>query len=352
MLKSKSISKTENPKSMLSCCSLSWTSSWSIGASSKEASDKSGSGSLMIDSKKTFAIKHWMEKCSKEAKAVVSEALQDAPYQFGPFGEQFAQMGQVFLNSTADGFSSACSALSPLANEESLQIDWDLPLDAYGQAMLFKRVKVAFDRNTCIVTEVRDKKRYRMANEELLTLRNMCALWQQLRPFCMSRMAGKFDEFENKLLSSSAMDDQLLHLLQDTPRSFALSMLPMTQQAAASELKEKEETMTIEFEAQRLELRAAKWKWFQSALARDQSQMALVQSAPEKLQALRHRKEMSWRLEQAKIGERIVLAYCDKFLRCRPVDKFQHLHEVLHEYRVFVAPGMHCVYLFGGRCAF
>ena len=38
----------------------------------------------MIDSKKTYAIKHWMDKCCKGARGVVYEALQDSPFQFGP----------------------------------------------------------------------------------------------------------------------------------------------------------------------------------------------------------------------------------------------------------------------------
>ena len=292
----------------------------------------------MIDSKKTWAIKNWMEKCCQEAKSVVMDSMQDSPFQYGPWGEQLAQMSHLFMGSVAEGFKPlpTCS-LAPLANEESLQIDWDLRLDAAGQAMLFKRIKIAFDMNTAIVTEIREKRRYRMATEELIALRNLCALWQQLRPFCLSRVPD-FEAFEGKLLNGSALDEQFEPLLQECPTSFAVSMLPMSQRAAMSELKQKEESVTVEVEKQRLELRSAKWKWFQGALARDQSQMALVSAAPEKLQALRHRKEMAWRLEQAKVGERIVIAYGEKYLRCRQLQQLQHLHEAMHEYRNFVVP--------------
>ncbi|CAK9040042.1 unnamed protein product [Durusdinium trenchii] len=303
-----------------------------------EANDRSASGSLMIDSKKCYAIGHWMHKCCKEAKAIVMDAMQDAPFQYGPFGEGLAQMPQLFIGSKADGMrSSPESGLFPLANEETLRIDWDLTLESHGQAMLFERIKRAFEMNTAIVAEVRDKRKYRMSLEDLTSVRNLCALWQQIRAFCMTRIPDEFTKLDERLRSGSSMDEQLQPLFQECPSVFSISMLPLTQKAALTELKLKEESVTVEVERQRLELRAAKWKWFQGALARDQSQMALISQAPEKIQALKHRKVMSWRLEQAKVGERVVLAYADKFLRCRQVEKLQHLHEVLHEYRSFVA---------------
>ena len=306
----------------------------------KDSGDRSGSGSLMIDSKKMYAIKHWMQKTSKEAKAIVMDAMQDAPFQYGPFGESLAQMPLLFIGSKAEGIKETveCSMV-PLTNEETLTIDWDLPLDAFGQLMLFQRVKRSFDMNTAIVQEVRDKRKYRMASDELVALRHLCALWQQLRPFCQTRVAD-FQKLDERLRSGSSMDEQLQPLLGEFPGVFAVSMLPMTQQAARTELRQKEETVTVEVEKQRLELRAARWKRFQGALARDQAQMALISQAPEKLQALKHRKAMAWRIEQAKMGERVVLGYAEKYLRCRQVEKLQLLHEVLHEYRGVVAAGL------------
>lgn len=249
-------------------------------------------------------------------------------------------MPLLFIGSKAEGMRAVveCS-LVPLTNEETMTIDWDLPLDSYGQHLLFERVKRSFDMNTAIVQEVRDKRKYRMSSEELIALRHLCALWQQLRPFCTTRVA-EFQKLDERLRSGSSMDEQVQPLLEEFPAVFAASMLPMTQLAAKSELKQKEECATVEVEKQRLELRAARWKWFQAALARDQAQMALITEAPDKLQALKHRKAMSWRIEQAKLGERVVLGYAEKFLRCRQVEKLQLLHEVLHEYRGVVAPGL------------
>lgn len=290
----------------------------------------------MVDGKKTWAIKNWVEKSSKETRSIVLDAMQDSPFQYGPYGEPVAQWSMAFIGSTADDLKAEpSSSLLPLSNEETLPINWDLCLDGAGQAMFFRRLKISFDMNTAIISEVRDKRKYRMSMDDMTSLRHLCALWQQLRAFCSTRMAD-FDAFEKKLMTGSSVDDQFHSVLQECPPMFALSMLPLTQRAALGELKQKEEDATVEVEKQRLEVRNAKWKYFQAALVRDQRQMALISAAPDKLQALRHRKEMAWRLEQAKIGERIVLAYQEKFLRCRQVQQLQHLHEVLHEYRAFV----------------
>lgn len=49
--------------------------------------DRSGAGSLVIDSKKMFAIKHWMELTCDGARTQVQIALWGNPFQYGPWGE-------------------------------------------------------------------------------------------------------------------------------------------------------------------------------------------------------------------------------------------------------------------------
>lgn len=291
----------------------------------------------MIDSKKTHSIKHWMTKCGSLAREVVLESMQDSPFQMGPFGESLAGMGQLFLQSSADGLQGSADALAPLAHEDCIAIQWDLQLTEASQGMLFRRIKIAFDRATAIVDDVRDRKRYRMKPDEVVALRNLCALWGQIRAFCKTRLPD-FDSFEQKLHSGNSMDDQFAEILQTCPSKFAISMLPVSQHEAACQLKRQEETVCLEAEQQQSELRAAKWRYFVAALERDQRQLSLVASAPEKLDMLRHRKTMGWRLEQAKVGEKIMMAYSEKFIRCRHIQQMEHMHEILHEYRAFVAP--------------
>ena len=237
--------------------------------------ERSGTGSLVIDGKKVWAIKHWMEKCSAEAKKVVKDSLQDYPFHLGPFGEQFAMVSQVFLGSCAEDLS-ACpqGKLVPLANEASIPVNWELALDCTAQTMLFSRVKIAFSKATGIVEDVREKKRNRMKADEL-ALRNILAFWSQVRMFCSSRLPG-FEEFDSKLKMGNTVDDQFQIIMDERPNSFAISMLPVAQAAAASEVRAQEESATMEVDKQRVELRAARWKFFQAALERDQKKLALV----------------------------------------------------------------------------
>lgn len=290
----------------------------------------------MIDTKKAHCIKNWMTKCSKEATSVILESLQDSPFQMGPFGETFAMMGQVFLGSTCENSNIDGGAMSPLAHEDSISVNWDLELNSTAQALLFRRVKIAFDRATAIVDDVRDKKKYRMKPEDIVTLRHLCAFYMQVREFCSTRLSD-FADFDAKFTSGNAVDDQFNEIMQMRSKQFGISMLPRSQLEAASQLKRQEETATLEVEQQRLELRQAKWKYFVAALSRDQKQLSLIAAAPDKIEKLRHRKDMQWRLEQAKIGEKVVIAYSDRFVRCRQVKQVEHIHEIVHEYRAFVA---------------
>ena len=97
--------------------------------------------------------------------------------------------------------------------------------------------------------------------------------------------------------------------------------------------------MTLEVQKQRQELRDAKWRYFQAALQRDQEILQTVQAAPKRLDALRHRKQMAWRVEQSQIGERIVKGYLEKHLRCDLVEKVEHGQLKVNEFRSFVVPG-------------
>ena len=112
----------------------------------------------------------------------------------------------------------------PAQNEDSFPVNYELPLGEVGQSMLFRRIRLEFVRTTGIVTEVRDKKKYRMKEEALLALRNNMAFWDQVREFCRSRLAD-FDAFEEALASGSLRDSELAEVLDQCPRVFAVSML-------------------------------------------------------------------------------------------------------------------------------
>ena len=63
----------------------------------------------------------------------------------------------------------------------------------------------------------------------------------------------------------------------------------------------------------------------------------MAQEAPSKLEALKHRKQVAWRLEQAKTGEKVIKSYKDKYFRCDLVTKPELAQQKINEYRSFVA---------------
>lgn len=76
----------------------------------------------------------------------------------------------------------------------------------------------------------------------------------------------------------------------------------------------------MEVETQRLEVRSAKWAFFQKALAQDHLAMQQVQSAPAKLEMMQRKKEVQWRNEQSVLGQKAVMAYMNKYARVIQVD--------------------------------
>ena len=288
-----------------------------------------------------------MECCCPLAHQEVQRALRDAPFAYGPWEEPLSLVKGIFLDSVASQVQAETQGMTPLANEATIPLDWTLPLKPAAQHMLFKRIRLHFEKSTAIVDDVADKRRYRMSEEDLMSLRNLLCIWSQVSEFCSSRLDG-FEKFQEALTSGNSLDAEFADIMLHRPAVFALSFLPRARVAAVDEIKKQEEVITMEAQRQRFEVRDARWKFFIGALARDQEKLRQIQGAPEKLQALRHRKMMAFKMEQAKAGERVIRSYMEQFLRCELVDKMEHGQLKLNEYRSFVAPGL--VHCFGRVC--
>ena len=298
--------------------------------------DKTGTGTLLLDSKKQYAIKHWLERTAPKAKAEVMESLKDSPFAFGPWGEPLSVMSFLFLQSSVDLLAVEDCGLTPGTNEASISVDWNLPMSPEGQELLFRRIRLTFEKATAIIDNPMDKKRYRLGEEELTDLRNLMCLYSQIRAFCSTRL-GTFEEFHKGVTTGNSRDHELRELLEQRPRSFSVSMLASAQKQALEAVRAAEEGATMEVESERLKVRDARWSFFQGALERDQAILRQIKSAPEKIQALRHRKQMAWRLAQAKSGEKIVRSYMEKFLRIEIVSKAELAQQKINEFRTFVA---------------
>lgn len=290
-----------------------------------------------MDSKKQYAIKHWLELTAPKAKEQVELALKDGPFQHGPWGEQLSILKYLFLSSTMPMMALPDSMMVCAAGEETVLLDWSLPMTEVSQEILFCRIRLAFEKATAIVDSPADRKRYRLKEEELTQLRNIVCLYAGIRDFLSKKMKD-FDSYDELFRTSSLKDNDLLELIQARPSHFSLSMLPSAQKEALEQARMEEEGQTLEAEQERLKVRDARWQYFQAALERDWKLLRTIKEAPAKIESLKHRKIVQWRLAQAELGEKVVNAYQSKFLRCDTVSKGELAQQKINEYRSFVAP--------------
>lgn len=289
-----------------------------------------------MDSKKQYAIKHWLELTSDAAHEEVTVSLRDGPFQFGPWGEQLSILKFIFLESTAGLAPMSACEIAPASNEATITINWALQMDATAQGILFQRIRRTFERATAIIDQPSDRKKYRMGQEELMNLRNMICLWCQIRQFCSTRVAN-YADLDRAICTGNTKDHELQPVLDSRPAQFGVSMLPCAQKQAMEAIREQEEGASLEVEKERLAVRDARWAFFKNALQRDQDKLQMAQEAPSKLEALKHRKQVAWRLEQAKTGEKVIKSYKDKYFRCDLVTKPELAQQKINEYRSFVA---------------
>lgn len=298
--------------------------------------DRTGAGSLYIDGKKTWAIKHWLEQTGEDALQEVLVSLRDMAFQFGPWGESLSQYKFLFVGSTVALAAAPDSGCQPAYEEPTVSIDWTLKLSENAQANLFRRIRLHYEQVTAIVDEPKERRKYRQTEEDLLMLRNLLALWDQTRVFCQGRLEG-FADLEKSIINTNHRDGDLREVFDQRPFQFAVSMLPTARAQALKEVQDQEKQATMEVEKQRLEVRQARWSYFKVGLAKDQATLQQMNAAPAKLQALQHRKVMQWKLQEAQKGEKVVQSYMSSFLCCDFVEKVEHAQQKVSEFRALVA---------------
>ena len=291
---------------------------------------------MVLDGKKQYAIKHWLELTCEAAHEQVRISLRDGAFQFGPFGEQLSVHKFLFMESTAGLSALPGCEMMPAASEPTVTINWALCMDDISQKILFTRVRKTFERATAIIDQPSDRKKYRMTEEDLYNTHNLVCLWTQIRSFCSSR-TSQFEALDGAIGLNNSKDHELQPILDARPQQFAISMLPSAQKEAIDQVRVQEEGAILEVEKEHLAVRDARWSYFKNALQRDQEKLKMVEDAPSKLQALKHRKQIAWRLEQAKVGEKVIKSYCEKFLRCDLVAKQELAQQKINEYRSYVA---------------
>lgn len=265
---------------------------------------ESGVGSIALDKRRKIAVRHWLEKTCPEAFSVVESSTHDIAFGSGAWGETIASYSFLFQGSMASGLSPnpACS-LQPLDHEAFFPIDYKLPMSELGQVLLFKRIQSNFDRETSTVP-VQHKKRYRMSEENLKQLRNICCLFAQLAPHLESRLPPEqMQQWLKDFAAGSSRDEDIRFILDALPQNFSLSMLPSSCALAQEQAQQREQAICLKVEKQRLDVLDAQWTFFQSGLKRDQCLLEKINLVPMKMANKLHQKEVKHMQNQAKAGE-------------------------------------------------
>ena len=269
---------------------------------------ESGVGSIALDKRRKIAVKHWLEKTCTDAFDVVESSTHDLAFSMGAFGETVASYPFLFLGSTASGLSAnpACT-LKALDHEAFFTIDYKLPMTDLGQTMLFRRIQSNFVRETSMIP-AQHKKKYRMSEENLKQLRNLCCMFAQLVPHLTSRLPPEqMDQWMKDISESASRDEDIRFILDAAPQNFSLSMLPSSCALAQEQAQQREQAICLKVEKQRLDVLDAQWTYFQSGLKRDQCLIEKINMAPTKIATKLHQKEVKHMQNQARSGE---ASYC------------------------------------------
>ena len=173
----------------------------------------------------------------------------------------------LFLGSTATGFSTnQTCGLVALDNEPFMPLDWQLPMNDLAQTILFQRIQSTFERETSLVP-TQSKKKYRLSQENLLILRNLVCLFAQIFPHLETRLSPpETQKWLREFSTTAQRDEDIKCILESTPPSFALSMLPSSRVVAQQQAQEKEQSICLSVEKQRLDVIDAQWSYFKADL--------------------------------------------------------------------------------------
>ena len=115
---------------------------------------------ISIDAKRLYSIDGWLRKSTPEAHAYMTNMLKFESFMNIMAGDKHFSNPWFWVGSTADFAATSVCTDSPLPNEDSVAIDWTLPLSAPAHFVLLKRLNQYFNRKSMLVSKA-DKKKYR-----------------------------------------------------------------------------------------------------------------------------------------------------------------------------------------------
>ena len=303
-----------------------------------------------MDNRRKSAVRNWLERTYEEALKEVEASTHDLPFQLGPFGETMASWSFMFLGSVASGLAACPTCdLQPIEHEAYIHLDWQLPMTPLAQTVLFRRARAVFDRATALVP-AQSKKKYRMSQDSLHSLRNLICLWAQFQPHLETRVApSEAARWKDEMSTGALRDEDFNFIMEVRPACLSLSMLPSSKSVAQEQAHQREQQICLEVEKQRMDVVEAQWSFFKSALQRDQIMLEKIKEVPKQLATLAHKKQIKLLTEQAKKGEARLAA--NTFHSTAPPNQAKYCFYKLVVFNPNDVGSTTCTFIFGTQTA-
>lgn len=310
-------------------------------------SHDTGSGSIQLNGSKRQAVRNLLSRCSPAAFKIIVDSTHDVPFVSGAFAEGFVSNNSFFLGSNNPDIQVSMGAgvgesEQPLPEECYIVPDYKLVMTEQAQEIFFAKVKAKFDKVSAGLA-TKDKKKMRASTEELVSVRNLSVLFAQFLPHLKIRLGDEeSDAWCAAFISSVHKDEDLKHFLGSRPAKLSLSMLPSQRETAERQRQEDQKVRHMEVETQRLEVQAAEWKYFTTALKNDQELLKQAADVPRLVKNRLHAKTVVYRRNQAAAAEEALRGYQDNFLRVLWISKLDLAKAELARMKEAVASSAGC----------
>ena len=146
-----------------------------VGSESGDPAQDARQAEIRVDNHKMYAIDCWMNRSTeKTVHAIFAHFRKETP-KSAAFTEEMFSRPWMWVNSTVTGSTFEhpdAQAASCFLGEDSIEIDYNLPMDEHAHDVLFTRIMNDHSSDTMLVPPDQ-KHKYRRKMEPLLELRNI-----------------------------------------------------------------------------------------------------------------------------------------------------------------------------------
>lgn len=172
------------------------------------------------------------------------------------------------------------------------------------------RISIAHPQVGTCMMDVGSRRKYRKSESDLLRLRRVVGFWEQASPFCKGLMPPQlFCKFEEDLRETERRDEEIIAIVELQPTAFALSQLKTLRDMAMRAKLQEDKKMAADMEQQYAELRERQFRYFETGLRSDWSNISNVRGALAEVANASHLKKIAWLREKAQKADVLIEAH-------------------------------------------